>query len=388
MARRVDSLDVARGTAMSFVCLSHFAAAYLSTAMNPSLSPAMQRAGAIAGTISMIASPTFIAVSGIVVAYLYRTNPGGMSALRLKLIDRGLFLLLVGHFLLATPYSIQAHSFDSFKGEMITDAIAVLIMVGPALVVWTSPKTRLTIGVSILTLSWVVSYLFVPRSTLGRLITGYAFGLANDSTTAWGFSFVPWLGVYVLATVVGERLGKQARSKSMSARNLLLRIGLISAGCGTAITLARHLVRAIAPAIEHDHSVLFGFLALGRKYPPGPVYLLFFGGCGLILISKAFSLAREGAWPALTRPLGVIGRASFFIFILQGYVYVLVLPAIGLPHPALWPVYYLASLLVFALAATIWNSFEGNRYLTVGLWRTVPMVRAVGARVRTGVATR
>jgi hypothetical protein len=347
----------------------------------------MQRVGMIAGTISMIASPTFIAVSGIVVAYLCRTNPDGMSALRRKLIDRGLFLLLVGHFLLAIPPYIQSHSLDAFKFEMITDAIAVLVIVGPSVVVWTSPRARLALGMSILALSWVVSYLLVPRSTLGLIITGYAFGVPDDNT-AWGFSFVPWLGVYVLATVLGERLGARARSPSRNADNLLLRIGLVSASCGTAITIARHLVRAIAPAIEQNHAVLFGFLALGRKYPPGPVYLLFFGGIGLILISKAFAVARAGTWPALTRPLGAIGRASFFIFILQGYVYMLVLPAIGLPHPALWPLYYLASLLVFFLAATFWNSFEGNRYLTVGLWRTVPMVKAVRARVRTGIATR
>ncbi|HEX4470247.1 MAG TPA: hypothetical protein VH080_11960, partial [Gemmatimonadaceae bacterium] len=217
--------------------------------------------------------------------------------------------------------------------------------------------------------------------------TGYLFGVPNE-TQNWGFSFVPWLGVYLLATVLGERLGDEARSKSRTARNMLRHIGVASALVGASITIARHVVRALVPAIEADHSVVFGFLAVSRKFPPGPVYLLLFGGTGLILISKVFALARDGAWPALMRPLGAIGRASFFIFILQAYVYVLAVPAIGLPHPALWPVYYLASLLVFVLAATIWNSFEGNRYLTVGLWRTVPMVKAVRARMRTGMAAR
>jgi hypothetical protein len=383
----VDSLDVARGAAMSFVCLSHFAAAYLSTEINPSLPPSMQRVGAIAGTVSMIASPSFIAVSGIVVAYLYRTNPGGMSALRRKLIDRGLFLLVVGHVLLALPSYIRMHSLAPFRFEMITYAIAVLIIVGPSLVVWTSPKARLALGTSLLILSWIASYLLVPHNTLGLFITGYAFGVPNDPTVL-GFPFVPWLGVYLLATVLGERLGADARSESSRAHNLLLHVGGAAMGGGAAITIARHVVRALAPTIEHYHSVLFGFLAAGQKFPPGPVYLMLFGGAGLILVSKAFTIARDGACPVLTRPLSAIGRASFFVFILQGYVYYLALPAIDPPHPALWPVYYVISLLVFLAAAMTWNSFDGNRYLTIGLWRTVPIVKAVHARVRTAFAAR
>ena len=372
---------------MSFVCLSHFATSYLSTGMNPSLSPAMRRCGALAGTISMIASPTFIAVSGIVVGYLYRTNPGGMSALRRKLIDRGLFLLLVGHFLLALPFRIQLESSDAFKFELITDAIAVLIIVGPFLVVWASSATRATLGLGLLILSWIVSYLFVPRSTFGLLVTGYAFGLPKD-TRSWGFSFVPWLGVYLLASVLGERLAEEGRSTSPKANNVLLHVGLAAISVGTAITIARHVIRALSPAIEANHAVLFGFLSVTRKYPPGPVYLLLFAGSGLILISTSFTVARDAAWRALTRPLCAMGRASFFIFILQGYVYLLALPALDLPHPELWPLYYLLSLLVLLIAATIWNFFDGNRYLTVGLWRTVPMVKAVQARVRTAIAAR
>ena len=366
MARRVDSLDVARGTAMLFVCLSHFAASYLSAAINPSVSPALQRSGEIAGTISMIASPTFIAVSGIVVAYLYRCSPDGMPALRRKLIDRGLFLLLVGHLLLAIPAYLRFDTIDAFTFELITDAIAVLIIVGPSVVMWTSSKARLALGLAILVWSWVMSYLLVPRASLGRYIVGYTFGVAND-TTAWGFSFAPWLGVYLLATVLGEGLG--ARTRSRSTQNLMLHVGLASASAGATITIVRHLIRALAPTVEAQHSVLFGFLSISRKYPPGPTYLLLFGGTGLILISQAFALARNGAWPAFTRPVAAIGRASFFIFIFQGFLYVLILPALGLPYPALWPVYYVVSLVIFLAAATIWNAFEGNRYLTVGLWR-------------------
>src|SRR5438045_8054482 len=103
VAVRVDSLDVARGTAMLFVCLSHFASTYLAPWDNPSLSPIVQWSGAMAVTISMIASPTFVIVSGIVVGYLYRCNPSGMPSLRRKLIDRCLFPLPLRQWLLSVP---------------------------------------------------------------------------------------------------------------------------------------------------------------------------------------------------------------------------------------------------------------------------------------------
>jgi len=95
VARRIDSLDVARGAAMLFVCLSHFSGNYLATSISGAASSTLTRSAWAAETVSMIASPTFVAVSALVVGYLYRVHPAGMPALRRKLIDRGLFLLLV-----------------------------------------------------------------------------------------------------------------------------------------------------------------------------------------------------------------------------------------------------------------------------------------------------
>lgn len=50
--------------------------------------------------VSMGVSPTFVIVSGMIVGLLAATNPRGYGELRLKLVDRGLFPLLVTHFLL------------------------------------------------------------------------------------------------------------------------------------------------------------------------------------------------------------------------------------------------------------------------------------------------
>lgn len=372
---------------MLFVCLSHFASTFLAPWDNPSLSPAVQGSGAMAVTISMIASPTFVGVSGIVVGYLYRCNPNGMRALRRKLIDRGLFLLLVGHCLLAVPAYVQFHrSPDALRFEMITDAIGVAIIIGPSLLMWISPRGRIVVGTATLVLSWCISYLWTPHSPFASILARYAFGVVDELS---GFPFVPWLGVYVLATVLGERVGTHVRaSRPRQGDALLLRVAVISLAIGIAATVARHTLRALEPTLLSEHGALSGFLAASRKFPPGPIYLLLFGGAGMILIAKAFSLSRDERWALLTRPLGAIGRASFFVFILQSYVYYIAVPALGLPYPQLWPLYYVASLLFFLASATLWNSRDGNRYLTVGLWRTVPIVRAMRSRVRTALAAR
>lgn len=167
---------------------------------------------------------------------------------------------------------------------------------------------------------------------------------------------------------------------------MLVRAGASAVAIGAAFSVARHTLRVFSPQLLDAHATLAGFLAASRKFPPGPVYLLVFGGAALILLSKSFSLAHDEKFAYLARPLSAIGRASFFVFILQGYVYYWALPALDLPYPQLWPIYYLGTVLFFLAAAAFWNAFDANRYLTVGLWRTAPMVKAMRAKVRTTLA--
>lgn len=189
---------------MLFVCLSHFTGTFLAPWANPSLSPILRSSARLAITISMIASPSFVIVSGFVVGYLYRCNAAAMPGLRRKLIDRGLFLLLIGHFLLALPTYLQFRVMSlALRSEMITDAIAVAIIIGPSLVLGVSSRGRLVVGSAILVLSWWVSYLGIPQAAVAVSVGRYVFGLADDPA-APGFPVVPWLGVYVLGTVLGE----------------------------------------------------------------------------------------------------------------------------------------------------------------------------------------
>src|SRR5579884_3608187 len=103
VARRIGSFDVARGAAMLFVCLSHCAMSYFDF-WRPSRPHApLEALGQIATTVSFVATPTFLLLSGIVIGYLWRINPTSLSGLKRKLFDRGVFLLIVGHLLQVVP---------------------------------------------------------------------------------------------------------------------------------------------------------------------------------------------------------------------------------------------------------------------------------------------
>ena len=70
---RVQFLDAARGSAMFFVLLSHFGFAFFPNQSDP-LPTAMR-------FIGMVASPTFMVLSGLILGFLYRTSPGSFERL-------------------------------------------------------------------------------------------------------------------------------------------------------------------------------------------------------------------------------------------------------------------------------------------------------------------
>jgi hypothetical protein len=374
---------------MLFVCLSHFCAVYLTPWDEARFPPLLRRSGALAIFISMVATPAFITISAIVVGYVFTVSPGSRSALRRKLIDRGLFLIFVGHLLQAVPWLIQRHDFvQSVTYVFITDVIGVSIIIGPSLVIWMSPRARQYLGILLLVFSWATLALRDPSIHAESLILKYAFGHPDNGQTP-GFPFIPWFGVYILATTLGERIGAAARQgNTLLVRKILLCVGLSAFLGGVLIRALVHVLRGIAPAAFAPASQLSRLLALEQKFPPGPVYMLFFGGAVMLIMELSFTLSRSDAWRPLTRPLAAIGRGSFFVFIIQAYLYYLILPVLELPHPRLWPLYYSVSVGVFLLAATLFNAVNGNRFLTVGLWRTWPLLRSFRTRIRTGLALR
>ena len=359
---RVASIDSARGAAMLFVCLAHFANAY-------HFSSGADASGIYLVLVGMVASPTFVTVSGLVAGFLAVTRSGSFGQLRIKLIDRGFFLLLVGHTVLALSHVFAGAGFVAgFKIGYITDVVGFAVVLGPWLVDSVRPKPRLLLAFSVFAVSWVAVFLWHPTG-LGGTVKQYLIGIPNLSDTTRGdFPLLPWFAVYLAGTVIGQRLGGLYLQKEQKAAHLMLaRVGGTCLVLGTAAKLGLHMVRGAAPSLEQTHPLLLFSISTYQKFPPGPVYLVFFGGAGLLLVAGILEAGRRGKQPFLLGELRQIGLASLFIYILQYYVYVVVLHPLRLPYSPFWPLLFLFTVFLLARAAALWNSVEGNRFLTVGL---------------------
>ena len=362
---RVASIDSARGAAMLFVCLAHFTNAYFFLNGRGDI-------GIDLVLIGMLASPTFVTVSGLVAGFLAITRPTSFGRLRRKLIDRGLFLLLVGHFVLAlSGLATGAGFLHAYRVDYITDAIGFAILFGPWLLATLPWRSRLLLATAMFTLDWCVVLFWMPGEGVAMLAKRYLVGIVNPGqwgSTAGGFAAIPWFAVYIVGTVIGERVGAYYEGKNQKAAHLLLaKIGIFGVGCTLGVKIGLVFLKRAVPLFAEFHPTLTHLLSFYQKFPPGPVYLCFFGGAGMLLVAGVLEAGRRGLQPFLLSQLRQIGLASFFVYIVQFYVYVVVLRALRLPYTPFWPLIFLFSIVLLAAVARVWNLREGNRYLTVGI---------------------
>jgi hypothetical protein len=349
---------------MLFVCLAHFTNTYF-------FLNGHDEAGAYLVGIGMIASPTFIAVSGLVAGFLAITRQKSFASLQRKLFDRGLFLLLVGHVILALSGVATGRGFlTAYKVGYITDAIGFAVLLGPWLVTALQPSARIMLAAAVFALNWLAVLFWNPAGSAASLIKHYWVGVVNPAdwgTTAGDFALIPWFAAYLVGTTIGERVGRHYLEKNEKRGHLLLvNIGVACIGLALGVKLVLAVLRQTVPVFAQSHPDLLNFLSFYQKFPPGPMYFLFFGGAGMLLVAAVLEAGRRGIQPFLLSQLRQIGLASLFVYVLQYYVYAVALRVLHLPYTQFWPVLLAVSIVFLALAANLWNSVEGNRFLTVG----------------------
>jgi uncharacterized membrane protein len=362
---REASIDAARGAAMVFVCLSHFARYF-------TLVRAPGQAGAYLALVGMVASPTFVTVSGMVAGFMFSARNRSFPHFRRKLVDRGVFLLLVGHPALALTGALAGQSFSIADSvEYITDAIAVAVIIGPWLVTALRPRSRIILAVGIFAIDWLAILFWHPSAGAATLAKHYFVGLLNpeDAGVAFvTFPVVPWFAVYLVGTTIGERFGAYyAQEKRRQGHFLLAKIGFASFVFGAAVKFAFVLLKLSIPNFVLAHPNLVPLLSSYQKYPPGLTYISFYAGAGLLLVAAVLEAARRGMQSFLLNQLRQIGQASFFSYVIQFHLYNVLLPRLQLPYTRAWPLLFVISLALLAVAAAAWNSIEGNRFLSVGI---------------------
>jgi len=362
---RVASIDAARGSAMLFVCLAHFTNSYF-------FLNGWKDIGSKLVAIVMLASPTFVTFSGLVAVFLAVTRRSSFVHLRRKLIDRGLFLLLIGHLILSLSGTLTGVGFShAYRIEYITDAIGFAILIGPWLVVILRPRARLLLAATIFVLNWGAILFWTPGDGISTFAKQYLVGVVNPGRwgdTAGGFAVIPWFVVYLVGTAIGERVGAYYVAKNETSAHLLLaKIGVISVVSTLCIKIALVFAVRSAPGFVATYPTLTHLLSFYQKFPPAPDYLFFFGGAGMLLVAGVLEAGRRGMQPFLLNQLRQIGLASFFVYIVQFYVYVVVLRSLRLPYTPFWPLIFLFSIALLSALASVWNVRGGNRFLTVGV---------------------
>ena len=359
---RIASIDSARGAAMLFVCLAHFANAYFFVSGADAM-------GMYLVIVGFIASPTFVTVSGLVAGFLAVTRSGSFTQLRHKLIDRGLFLLIVGHVVLAFSGALAGRGFaHAYTVGYITDVVGFAVVVGPWLVTVLKPKPRLLLAAAVFATSWLAVFFWDPSGSLAVAAKQYLIGISHlEDSTRGDFPVLPWFAVYLTGTVIGERLGEFYRANRPQVGHLMLaKLGAAALTLGVAAKVALHAIRVTWPTLEHAHPLLMFSVSSYQKFPPGPVYLVLFGGAGMLMVAGILEAGRRGIQPFLLNQLRQIGLASLFVYILQFYVYVVLVRSLRFPYSPFWPFLFLLSIVFLARAAAVWNAKDGNRFLTVG----------------------
>ena len=343
---RLPSLDVTRGVAMIFVCLSHFCLAAVA-------SLGATRTFSALITISMLASPTFMLVSGLTLGYAYSARRDAFRAFSHKLLARGAYLVTGVHLLMIPPQYYLSARGHPMRSLFITDAIGLNFLIAPWLMTHVRWRARIVAAIGLLVLGAVmVGFIPLRVSLPVQVLRDTLSGTLGQSLWFSSFPLIPWLVPYLVGSAIGESLSAHTAGAERANALVLLRWSAIS--LGTAVSLEA-LARVIVQTASGERTLMFASW-LGdpwTKQPPSPTYLAFFLGVGL-LITAVLTLVLGSDRPAwFIRRLANAGRASLFLFVLQAYVYFVIYTQ--WIHPgAYWVVNFLVSLVVLAVLAHAW----------------------------------
>jgi uncharacterized membrane protein len=342
---RWGAIDSARGAAMAFVCLSHFGSTYFAES-DP-------RARWLQW-IGMIATPTFVILSGIVVGDRMGGAAARLSGNRRWLVDRGLFLIVAGHPLIFL--ALVANGAGSpLRWVFVTDVIGLCLLLAP-LFLRLRPPWRVAGGLAILAVNWAIVPLR-PAPGWPLALKEFLVGALVLREFEHVFPVLPWLGVFLVATALGERVANVRRTGDAAVARFVWRMAFAALG---AAAIAR------AAALFPRHPALV-WLAHLKKLPPSPVYVAFFAGAGLVMLAAFIELERHDRLPTLRGVAALIGRNSLVVFIAQFYVYFTATVLLHPPVSDAWPIWFLVSLAPVLAVALVSDRVGANRHFTVGL---------------------
>ena len=297
-------------------------------------------------------------------------------------------MLTIGHVLIALAHAPIAGGIGpAFEWGFITDVIAVGLLIGPLLIDRVRPGHRLALAGAAYALTWIGVATWRPESAALERAKEYLLGPShflggNPRLVFECFPLIPWLAVYVAATVLGEYLGRRA------ADGTRRRDHADAEACGGRLRARRRS----SSRVFRSRSRRRGWLDTGvlvwtlgwplQKQPPRPPICGVYAALGLLLLCGLLAARRApSASPWLVVP-AALGRASLAMFIAQYYLYFTVL--------AWWNPGYSPALAAApaGIARSWWSGSEcsgpgcgNNDLFTVG-YRWLAAVRSTAASAR------
>jgi uncharacterized membrane protein len=361
---RLLELDATRGAAMLAVLASH------STAYLRNYDSTL---GLSLFTVGLLATPTFLLLSGMINAYLIATAGHKAEQLRARLLDRGLFLLVVVHLVLCLTHVIWEPVSTAFgRNFFITDAVGICLIVVALIGRYATRNQLLCGGLGLLVTAWLITNNLKPGSEAGQLLMRLLVGKPYvGDEEGWIVPIVPYLGLFLIGVGAGiEYSGRRLHGTPIqSIARVFLIVGVSAV---VVVFIAKLCWLAAKPFVPDQYHALLSRLTDPRqKMPPGPAYIFWFGGAGMAMTGVIAWFSDRQPGRQIAEALAVIGRSSLFIFVVQ---YWLTDAAAALMHlqggPWLWLTALLVSIICTWLAAFVWDKANGNRLLTLGLRKT------------------
>jgi surface polysaccharide O-acyltransferase-like enzyme len=365
---RVLAIDAVRGTAMLFVGISH-TRYYVG---------ADHHIASLLKWIGYLAAPAFLLVSGIACGYQYSKSTSRETVGRI--VDRGLFVLVVGHILVCLSLWFEVKG-NVFEHIVITDTIGLCICLSP-LVRHLSARQLIVEGIAVFLVTCLVAAFWQPSSAPGKLFGALLFSIDSNDLRArgWVTPTVAYFGFFLIGMGIGRLIGERQAGKVWRLEGLASRLvfaGTVAVAAAVTVNVLRHfakpsLLEAIASGGQWA-SALLKATDVRQQLPPMPAYAAYYCGIAIAGLGGVMRLLQRAPTPLLAGPVqvaAVVGRASFISYVVVQWL------VDFLPHwigfgAVLTPVsalLYLALVMaVVFLIAGAWDRMRANRYLTFGL---------------------
>jgi uncharacterized membrane protein len=309
--RRIESIDLLRGTVMIIMALDHVRDYFHNSAFLYKPEDLNHTNVILFFTrwITHFCAPVFLFLAGIS-AYLYGTHKT-KKELSLFLFTRGLWLVFAELFILSLFRTFNP-SYHFFNLQVIW-VIGVSMMFLSAMI-YMKRTLLLVAGILLIASHNLLDSVHVT----GNNIPGFLWALLHEtgsftfghSTFFVHYPAIPWIGIIAMGYYCGSLFNREYDPEKR--RTILLSAGLIA----TALFIILRYINMYGDMSHWSAQNSFAFTVLSflnvSKYPPSLLYILMTLGPAFVFLALA-----EKPLNAFTKKITVFGRVPMFYYLLH-----------------------------------------------------------------------